>query len=138
MLSFEGSRTNESLKLAFSDEARSNRLYIRYEQAAGAAGQHDLAALLRGMAKSGAGYASGHLDYLAAGDNSAKNPVGQSSAGLAAAVNAMADEHTAMYAGMVRTAREEGFEEIADWFETLAKAGRSCSRRLRRNAENTW
>ena len=27
-----------------------------------------------------------------------------------------------MYPGMARTAREEGFDEIADWFETLAKA----------------
>ncbi len=27
-----------------------------------------------------------------------------------------------MYPGMAKTAREEGFEEIADWFETLAKA----------------
>ena len=26
-----------------------------------------------------------------------------------------------MYPGMARTAREEGFDEIADWFETLAK-----------------
>ncbi len=30
-----------------------------------------------------------------------------------------------MYPGIARTAREEGFEEIADWFETLAKAERS-------------
>ena len=27
-----------------------------------------------------------------------------------------------MYPGMAKVAREEGFEEIADWFETLAKA----------------
>jgi hypothetical protein len=27
-----------------------------------------------------------------------------------------------MYPGMAKTAREEGFSEIADWFETLAKA----------------
>jgi rubrerythrin len=137
MLSLEGSRTNESLKIAFSDEARFNRRCIRYEQAADAAGQRNLAALLRAVAKTGAGYASGHLDYLAAGDNSAINPAGQPASELAAAVNTMADEHTAMYAGMARTARDEGFEDIADWFETLAKAGRSCSRRFRQIAENT-
>ena len=27
-----------------------------------------------------------------------------------------------MYPGMAKTARDEGFDEIADWFETLAKA----------------
>ena len=26
-----------------------------------------------------------------------------------------------MYPGMAKTARDEGFDEIADWFETLAK-----------------
>jgi rubrerythrin len=30
-----------------------------------------------------------------------------------------------MYPGMAKDAREEGFDEIADWFETLAKAERS-------------
>jgi rubrerythrin len=30
-----------------------------------------------------------------------------------------------MYPGMAKAARDEGFDEIADWFETLAKAERS-------------
>jgi len=30
-----------------------------------------------------------------------------------------------MYPGMAKGARQEGFAEIADWFETLAKAERS-------------
>jgi len=30
-----------------------------------------------------------------------------------------------MYPGMAASAREEGFDEIADWFETLAKAEKS-------------
>ena len=34
-----------------------------------------------------------------------------------------------MYPGMAKTAREEGFDEIADWFETLAKAERSHANR---------
>ena len=37
-----------------------------------------------------------------------------------------------MYPGMARTAREEGFEEIADWFETLAKAERSHAGRFQK------
>ncbi|HEY9445684.1 MAG TPA: ferritin family protein, partial [Burkholderiales bacterium] len=31
--------------------------------------------------------------------------------------------------GMAKAARQEGFEEIADWFETLAKAERSHANR---------
>jgi rubrerythrin len=52
-------------------------------------------------------------------------------------MTAMIDEHTAMYAGMARTAHDEGFEEIAGWFETLAKARRSHALRIRRAVENT-
>ena len=44
---------------------------------------------------------------------------------LASAVAGETHEYTDMYPGMARTAREEGFPEIADWFETLAKAERS-------------
>ena len=39
-------------------------------------------------------------------------------------------EFTDMYPGMAKTAREEGFEEISDWFETLAKAEKSRAGRF--------
>lgn len=51
---------------------------------------------------------------------------------FAAEMTTMIDDHTAMYSGMARTARDQGLEDIADWFDTLAKAGRSHTRRLRR------
>jgi rubrerythrin len=35
-----------------------------------------------------------------------------------------------MYPSMAKSAREEGFEEIADWFETLAKAEKSHAGRF--------
>ncbi|HEU0154851.1 MAG TPA: ferritin family protein [Stellaceae bacterium] len=41
-------------------------------------------------------------------------------------------EYTDMYPGMARTAREEGFDEIADWFETLAKAEKSHAGRFQK------
>jgi len=44
---------------------------------------------------------------------------------LASAVAGETHEYTDMYPSMAKTAREEGFPEIADWFETLAKAERS-------------
>jgi len=37
-----------------------------------------------------------------------------------------------MYSGMVRVARQEGFDEIAEWFETLAKAGKSNAGRFQK------
>ena len=37
-----------------------------------------------------------------------------------------------MYPGMAKTARDEGLEEIADWFETLAKAEKSHAGRFQK------
>ena len=41
-----------------------------------------------------------------------------------------------MYPGMAKTAREEGFTEIADWFETLAKAEKSHAGRFGKAADS--
>ena len=41
-------------------------------------------------------------------------------------------EYADMYPGMARTARQEGFDEIADWFEMLAKAGNSHAGRFQK------
>jgi rubrerythrin len=131
MLSLEGTRTNANLKHAFSDEGRFDRRYLDHEQAAEAAGLFELAAVSRAAAGNGVCFASGHLDYLVA-DDRGSTPSGMSPSDFAAEMTAMIDDHTGMYAGMARTARDEGFEEIADWFETLAKAGRSHTSRLRR------
>jgi rubrerythrin len=132
MLSLQGSRTEANLKRAFSDEAQSNRQCLAYAQAAEARGFRDFAATLRATADDKAGYAVGHLDYLVAGyDPAAAGPAGKTANEAAAAMLAMTDEQTAMYAGMARSAHEEGFEEIADWFLTLAKTGRSHTRNFR-------
>ena len=56
-------------------------------------------------------------------------PIGSSRNNLKAAVAGETHEYTDMYPGMAKTAREEGHDEIADWFETLAKAERSHANR---------
>ena len=38
--------------------------------------------------------------------------------------------------GMAKTARDEGHDEIADWFETLAKAERSHANRFTKALES--
>jgi rubrerythrin len=40
-----------------------------------------------------------------------------------------------MYPGMAKTARDEGFDEIADWFETLAKAERSHAGKFKKTLD---
>jgi len=59
-------------------------------------------------------------------------PFGASDLNLKTAIEGETHEYTDMYPGMAKTAREEGFDEIADWFETLAKAERSHANRFQK------
>ena len=77
------------------------------------------------------GLGLGHLVYIKmVGDPATGLPIGDTSENLAAAVAGETHEYTDMYPGMAKTAREEGFGEIADWFETLAKAEKSHAGRF--------
>ena len=85
----------------------------------------------RETAEGETGHAHGHLDYLKpVGDPATDLPIGDTAQNLAAAVAGETYEYTDMYPGMAKTAREEGFAEIADWFETLAKAEKSHAGRF--------
>ena len=64
------------------------------------------------------------------GDPATDLPIGDTASNLAAAVAGETHEYTDMYPSMARAAREEDFGEIADWFETLAKAEKSHAGRF--------
>ena len=85
------------------------------------------------MAEGETGHAFGHFDFLApAGDPVTGEPVGPTDANLKSAIAGETYEYTEMYPGMARTARDEGFAEIAEWFETLAKAEKSHAGRFQK------
>jgi rubrerythrin len=92
-----------------------------------------VSAVFRSTAEGETGHAHGHLEYLEeVGDPATGKPIGATPDNLRAAIAGETHEYTDMYPGMARTAREEGFEEIADWFETLAKAEKSHAGRFQR------
>ena len=62
-------------------------------------------------------------------------PIGNTDANLKSAIEGETYEYTSMYPGMAKTAREEGFQELAEWFETLAKAERSHANRFTKGLE---
>ena len=66
------------------------------------------------------------------GDPATGLPIGPTSDNLKAAIAAETHEYTDRYPGMAKAAREEGFGEIADWFETLATAERSHANRFQK------
>ncbi len=132
-MQLNGSKTEANLKAAFISEAQANRRYLYFANKADIEGQSDLAALFRSTAEGETGHAYGHLDYLAqVGDPVTGLPIGSSRNNLRSSIDSETQEYTEMYTDMAQTARAEGFDEIADWFETLAKAERSHANRFRK------
>ena len=120
------SKTAQNLKDAFAGESQANRRYLYFAQKADIEGAPDVAAVFRSTAEGETGHAHGHLEYLEeVGDPATGEKMGETEDNLKSAIAGETHEYTDMYPGMARTAREEGFEEIADWFETLAKAEKS-------------
>jgi rubrerythrin len=126
MAQLKGTKTHQNLKDAFAGESQANRRYLYFAKQADIEGYPDLAGLFRDTAEGETGHAHGHLDYLKqVGDPATDLPIGDTADNLKAAVAGETHEYTDMYPGMAKTAREEGFNEVADWFETLAKAEKS-------------
>jgi rubrerythrin len=137
MPDLKGSKTEENLKAAFAGESQANRRYLYFAQKADVEGYNDIAAVFRSTAEGETGHAHGHLQYLeAVGDPATGEPIGPTGDNLKAAIAGETHEYTDMYPGMARSAREEGFDEIADWFEVLAKAERSHAGRFQRALDN--
>ena len=133
MKALKGSKTHDNLKAAFAGESQDNRRYLYFAQQADVEGYNAVAAVFRSTAEGETGHAHGHLDYLAqVGDPATDLPIGPSRSNLKAAIAGETHEYTDMYPGMARTARQEGFDEIADWFETLAKAEKSHGGRFQK------
>ena len=136
MPSLKGTKTHQNLKDAFAGESQANRRYLYFANKADVEGNPEVAALFRSTSEGETGHAHGHLDYLAeVGDPATDMPIGSSANNLKAAVAGETHEYTDMYPGMAKTARDEGFDEIADWFETLAKAERSHANKFAKALE---
>ena len=130
MKPLKGTKTHDNLKAAFAGESQANRRYLYFAAKADVEGQNDVSAIFRSTAEGETGHAHGHLEFLEqVGDPATGLPIGPTRDNLKAAVAGETHEYTDMYPGMARTAREENFDEIADWFETLAKAERSHANR---------
>jgi rubrerythrin len=131
MTTLKGSKTHENLKNAFASESQANRRYLHFARQADIEGYPDIAGLFRDTAEGETGHALGDLEYLRKlGDPITGLPIGNTVDNLAAAVAGETSEYTDVYPDMAKTAREEGFAEIADWFETLVKAEKNHASRF--------
>ena len=129
--SLKGSKSHENLKEAFAGESQANRRYLYFARAADIEGFPDVAGLFKDTADAETGHAFGHLDFLKeVGDPVTGVPFGKTEKNLRPAVEGETYEYTQMYPGMAKTARGEGYPELAEWFETLAKAEKSHAGRF--------
>jgi rubrerythrin len=127
----EGSKTHTHLKEAFAGESQANRRYLYFAKQADVEGFPEIAGNFKETADGETGHAHGHLEYLAkVGDPATGLPIGNTEKNLKSAVAGETFEYETMYPGMAKTAREEGFDDIAEWFETLAKAEKSHAGRF--------
>ena len=130
-MDLKDSKTHQNLKDAFAGESQANRRYLYFARVADIEGYPEVGGLFRDTSEAETGHAFGHLDFLKkVGDPATHLPIGGTKENLKASAEGETYEYTQMYPGMAKTAREEGFAEIAEWFETLAKAERSHAGRF--------
>ena len=137
MQSLIGTKTAKHLQEAFARSSQIHMRYLYFAQQADNEGYQDISEVFRTTAVGETGHANGHLDFLAeVGDLVTGTAIGTTTDNLKAAIIYETCDHADMYPAMARTARDEGFDEIADWFETLAKALKVHGRRFQ-NALDT-
>jgi rubrerythrin len=126
-----GTKTHGNLKEAFAGESQANRRYLYFARRADIEGFPDIGGLFRDTSEAETGHAFGHLDFLKeVGDPCTGTPIGDTEKNLQSAIDGETYEYTEMYPGFAKTARDEGFQEIAEWFETLARAEKSHAGRF--------
>ena len=136
-MQLKGTKTEQNLKDAFAGESQANRRYLYFAAKADVEGYNDVAAVFRSTAEGETGHAHGHLEFLAqVGDPATGEPIGETEDNFKASIAGETYEYTQMYPGFAKTARDEGFDEIADWFETLARAEKSHAGRFTQGLES--
>lgn len=126
-----GTQSHENLKVAFAYEAQANRRYLYFARIADVEGYPDIGSLFRDTAEAETGHAFGHLDFLKEiGDPATEVPISRTDLTLRSAIEGETYASTHMYPAMAKTAREEGFSELAEWFEALAQAAKSQAKRF--------
>ena len=123
-------KTMANLEAAFAGESMAHIKYRYFAKIARAAGDEATAKVFEETADQEVQHAFGHLDLLYPKAEMTPQRC------LQMAIEGETYEYTEMYPGFAKTAREEGFEEIAEWFETLARAERSHAGRFQKGLDS--
>ena len=137
MAGLHGTQSEANLKAAFARESEANRRYLYFARRADIEGYPEIGGLFRDISEAETGHGFGHLDFLKdIGDPATGEPIGSTEDNLRSAIAGETYDYAEMYPSFARTARDEGFDELAEWFETLARAERSHAGRFTKAFEN--
>lgn len=127
------SKTFQNLKEGFALESQANRRYLFFAQRAGEEGFENIADIFEETAEGEGGHAFGHFEFMEPiADPLTGKSLGDTKTNLKTAIDGETYEYTELYPGFARIARDEEYFEIAEWFETLARAEKSHAGRLQR------
>lgn len=128
MKSLAGTRTEKNLWAAFAGESQARNKYTYFASVAKKAGYEQIAAIFLETADNEKEHAKRILKFLGG--------IGDTAANLEAAAQGENYEWTTMYKEFAAVAREEGFTEIAAFFEGVARVEEEHERRFRTLLQN--
>ena len=129
-MELKGSRTEENLKKAFAGESEARNKYTYYASKAKKDGYEQIAAIFEETANNEKEHAKMWFKELHNGS------VPSTIENLEDAANGENYEWTDMYAEFAKTARDEGFDRIANLFEGVAKIEKEHEERYRKLLKN--
>ncbi len=127
---YKGTKTEENLKKAFAGESEARNKYTFFASQAKKDGFEQIAAIFLETADNEKEHAKMWYKELHGGK------VDSTDVNLEAAAAGENYEWTDMYKGFAETAREEGFDELADKFEAVAEIERHHEERYLKLLEN--
>lgn len=141
MKSLKGTQTEKNLLKSFSGESQARNRYTYFAAEARKEGYVQISAIFEETANQEREHAKRFFKFLEGGDVeiSAIFPagkVGTTLDNLLAAAEGELHEHAHLYPAFAKTARDEGFEEIAKVFEAVSVAERQHERQYRALASN--
>ncbi|MBQ2176981.1 MAG: rubrerythrin family protein, partial [Alphaproteobacteria bacterium] len=127
---YKGTKTEENLKKAFAGESEARNKYDYFASKAKKDGYEQIAAIFSETALNEKEHAKMWYKELHGGK------IEPTEANLKAAADGENYEWTDMYTDFAKTAREEGFEELAKKFEGVAAIEKSHEERYRKLLSN--
>jgi len=139
--SIKGTKTEKNLLKAFAGESQARNRYTYFASVAKKAGYEQVAAVFLETAENEKEHAKRFFKYLEGGgvEITAIYPagkVGTTEENLLASADGENEEWTALYVDFEKTAKEEGFEAIADQFKEIAEVEEAHETRYRKLLKN--